>query len=111
MDYGDLSVSPTSTQHQGDAYILCCVDDLLFIGQKETVNKLFKSIQLHLLLRPTGELTVGNATSFLGRIICNKGDYYKISLAHIYTTQLLEEATMLNCNSAPAPGNNSLKAT
>ena len=59
----------------GDAYILCYVDDLLFIGQQETVNKLFKSIQQHLLLRPTGELTVGNTISFLGRNICSKGDY------------------------------------
>ena len=95
----------------GDAYILCYVDDLLFIGQQETVNKLFKSIQQHLLLRPTGELTVGNTISFLGRNICNKGDYYEISLADSYTTELLEEASMLNCNSAPAPGNNTLNAT
>ena len=96
---------------QGDAYILCYVDDLLFIGQQETVNKLFKSIQQHLLLRPTGELTVGNTISFLGRNICNKGDYYEISLPDSYTTQILEEASMLNCNPAPAPGNNTLKAT
>ena len=95
----------------GDSYILCYVDDLLFIGQQETVNKLFRSIQQHLLLRPTGELTVGNTISFLGRNICNKGDYYEISLADSYTTDLLEEASMLNCNSAPAPGNNTLKAT
>ena len=47
----------------------------------------------------------------MGRNICNKGDYYEISLADSYTTQLLEEANMLNCNSAPAPSNNSLKAT
>ena len=84
---------------------------MLFIGQQETVNKLFKSIQQHLLLRPTGELTVGNTISFLGRNICNKGDYYEISLADSYTTQILEEASMLNCNPAPAPGNNTLKAT
>ena len=96
---------------QGDAYILCYVDDLLFIGQQETVNKLFKSIQQHLLLRPTGELTVGNTISFLGRNICNKGDYYEISLADSYTTELLEEANMLNCNPAPAPGTNTLKAS
>ena len=81
----------------GDAYILCYVDDLLFIGQQETVNKLFKSIQQHLLLRPAGELTVGNTISFLGRNICNKGDYYEISLAGSYTTELLEEANMINC--------------
>ena len=96
---------------QGDAYILCYVDDLLFIGQQETVNKLFRSIQQHLLLRPTGELTVRNTISFLGRNICNKGDYYEISPANSYTTELLEEANMLNCNPAPAPGTNTLKAT
>ena len=94
----------------GDAYILCYVGDL-FIGQQETANKLFRSIQQHLLLRPTRELTVGNAISFLGRNICNKGDYYEVSLADHYTTEPLEEANMLNCNPAPAPGNSTLKAT
>ena len=99
------------TTVEGDAYIQCYVDDRLFIGQQETVTKLFKSIQKHVLLRPTGDLTVGNTISFLGRNICNKGDYYEISLAHSYTTELLEEAGMSNCNPAPAPGNNTLTAT
>ena len=96
---------------QGDAYVLCYVDDLLFIGQQEVVNKLFESIRQHLLLRPIGELTVGNTISFLGRNICNKGDFYEISLADGYATELLEEANMLNCNPAPASGTNTLKAT
>ena len=48
------------TTVEGDAYIQCYVDDRLFIGQQETVTKLFKSIQQHILLRPTGDLTVGN---------------------------------------------------
>ena len=99
------------TTVEGDAYIQCYVDDRLFIGQQETVTKLFKSIQKHVLLRPTGDLTVGNTISFLGRNICNKGDYYEISLAHSYATELLEEAGMSNCNPAPAPGNNTLTAT
>ena len=55
--------------------------------------------------------TVGNTISFLGRNFCNKGDYYEISLADSYTTELLEEANMLNCNPAPAPGTNTLKAS
>ena len=93
----------------GDAYILCYVDDL-FIGQQERSISCSRVGQ-HLLLRPTGELTVGNTISFLGRNICNQGDYYEISLADHYTTELLEEANMLNCNPAPAPGNNTLKAT
>ena len=99
------------TTVEGDAYIQCYVDDRLFIGQQETVTKLFKSIQKHVLLRPTGDLTVGNTISFLGRNIRNKGDYYEISLAHSYTTELLEEAGMSNCNPAPAPGNKTLTAT
>ena len=81
-------------------------------SSRKQSTKLFKSIQKHVLLRPTGDLTVGNTISFLGRNICNKGDdYYEISLAHSYTTELLEEAGMSNCNPAPAPGNNTLTAT
>lgn len=76
------------------------IHDLLFIGEQGRVNKLFKSIQHRLLLRPTAELTVGNTISFLGRNICNKGGCYKISLADSYTTELLKEENMLNCNAA-----------
>ena len=52
-----------------------------------------------------------NTISLLGRNICNKGDYYEISLADSYTTELLQEANMLNCNPAPAPDTKILKAT
>ena len=80
----------------GNAFILVYVDDLLFLGEPTVVNKLFADIQQQLLLRLTGDLTVGN--------ISNKGDYYEISLATTYTTELLKEADMLNCNASPAPG-------
>ena len=88
----------------GNAFILVYVDDLLFLGEPAVVNKLFADIQQQLLLRPTGDLTVGNSVNFLGRNISNKGDYYEISLASSYTTELLKEADMLNCNASPAPG-------
>eukprot|EP00435_Cladocopium_sp_Y103_P063364 s1247_g25.t1 len=90
----------------GNALILVYVDDLLFLGEPTVtvVNKLFADIQQQLLLRPTGDLTVGNNVDFLGRNISNKGDYYEISLATAYTTELLKEADMLNCNASPAPG-------
>ena len=55
-------------------------------------------------MRPTGDLTVGNTVSFLGRNISNKGGYYEVSFAHNYTIALLTEANMLSCNAAPAPG-------
>ena len=80
------------------------MDDLLFLGEPTVVNKLFADIQQQLLLRPTGDLTVGNNVNFLGRNISNKGDYYEISLATTYTTELLKEADMLNRNASPAPG-------
>ena len=88
----------------GDAFVLCYVDDLLFLGEATAVNTLFSNIEQQLLLRQTGVLAVGNTISFLGRNICNKEDYYEISLADNYTTDLLKEADMLNCNAAPAPG-------
>ena len=37
-----------------DCYFLVYVDDLLFLGQQQTVDKLFTAIQQQLLLRPTG---------------------------------------------------------
>ena len=43
----------------GNAFVLCYVDDLQFLGETTVVNKLFTDIQQHLLLRPTGDLAVG----------------------------------------------------
>ena len=88
----------------GNAFVLCYVDDLLFLGEPTAVNKLFSDIQQHLLLRPTGDLSVGNTVNFLGRNIANKGDYYEISLADNYATELINEAGMANSKPAPAPG-------
>ena len=93
----------------GDAFILCYVDDLMFLGEPTTISNLFTSIQKHLLLRPTGDLTIGNTVSFLGRNIANKGDYYEISLGDTYTSELLKETNMILCNAATAPGTVVLK--
>ena len=46
---------------------LFTLDDLLFIGQDNIVNDLFSAIQKQLMLRPTGELSMEQAISFLGR--------------------------------------------
>ena len=91
----------------GNAFILVCVDDLLFLGRPTVVNKLFADIQQQLLLPPTGDSTVRDSVNFLGRNISNKGDYYEISLATTCTTELLKEADMPNCNASPAPGTKS----
>ena len=49
-----------------NCFVLACVDDLLFLGEEETVNKIFKAIQQQLLLRPAGTLSPGNTVAFLG---------------------------------------------
>ena len=95
---------------QRDAYILVYVDDLLLLGEETTTNKIFEAIQQHLLLRPTGTLTVGNAASFLGRNITNRGDYYERGPADSYNNTLLKEVKMENCKPATAPGTAALKA-
>ena len=94
---------------QRSAYILVYVDDLLLLGDEEVTNKIFVAIQQHLLLRPTGTLTVGNTVSFLGRNITNRGDYYELGLADSYNNTLLEEAGMQNSKAAAAPGTSALK--
>ena len=88
----------------GTAYILVYVDDLLFIGQDNIVNELFSAIQKQLMLRPTGELSMEQTISFLGRDITNKGDHYEINLNKSYITTMLEEAGMTTCKAATTPG-------
>ena len=92
-----------------NCFVLVYVDDLLFLGEEQTVNKLFKAIQQQLLLRPTGTLSTGNTVAFLGRNITNRGDYYEISLADEYVTTLLKETNLQDSKPAPAPGTSALK--
>ena len=92
-----------------DCFVLVYVDDLLFLGEDNIVNKLFVAIQQQLLLRPTGTLTPGNTVAFLGRNITNKGDHYEISLTDEYTTTLLDEMNLQDSKPAPAPGTTALK--
>ena len=92
-----------------DCYILVYVDDLMFLGVDNTINKIFGAIQQHLMLRSTGALTPGNTVAFLGRNITNMGDHYEISLADSYTTNLLEDTSLSNCKPATTPGTSALK--
>ena len=64
-----------------NCFVFAYVDDLLFLGEEQIVNKLFKKIQQHLLLRPTGTMSPGNAAAFLGRNIISRGNHYEISLS------------------------------
>ena len=64
--------------------------------------------QKEVLLRHTGDLTVGSTIHFLGRNISHKGDYIDISLNNTYVDIILEETT---CNPAPSPGVQHMKGT
>ena len=54
---------------------------------------------------------MGQTITFLGRTITHKGDHFEISLTDGYTTTLLQEMSMEQCNPATTPGTTSLKAT
>ena len=92
-----------------NCFVLTYVDDLLFLGEEQIVNKLFKETQKHLLLRPTGTLSPRTTVAFLGRNIVNRGDHYEVSLADDYFTTLLAETNLQGSKPAPAPGTSALK--
>lgn len=39
-----------------DCYVMAYVEDILFLGERRTVNKIFEQIRQHLFLRRTGTL-------------------------------------------------------
>ena len=84
-------------------YIMIYVDDLLFIGVQSIINTLFSRIQKEVLLRHTGDRTVGSTIHFLGRNISHRGDHIDISLSNNYVDITLEESGMTTCNPAPSP--------
>ena len=90
-------------------FVMVYVDDLLFLGQPQEVNKTFQEIQKHVLLRPTGTLGVGQTIQFLGRDIYNNGDHFELSLKPEYITTLLKETKMETSNPAATPGTAILK--
>eukprot|EP00438_Fugacium_kawagutii_P035748 Skav229342 [mRNA] locus=scaffold2596:309131:310621:- [translate_table: standard] len=111
LGYIRLISEPNVFKHpDGIAYIMCYVDDLLFVGEQQEINKIFESIQQELLLRPTGEASPGHPISFLGRKIIHRGDSFDIQLEPAYIDNILRETEMTKCNSANTPGTSSMKA-
>ena len=90
-------------------FVMVYVDDLLFLGQQQEVDKTFKEVQKHVLLRPTGTLGIGQTIQFLGRDVHNNGDFFEVSLKPEYITTLLKETKMEASNPASAPGTATLK--
>ena len=67
-------------------FVMVYVDDLLFLGQQPEVDKTFKEVPKHVLLRPTGTLGISQTIQFLGRDIHNNGGYFEVSLKPEYIT-------------------------
>ena len=67
------------------------VDDLLFTGEEQEINRIFEQVQQHMLLRPTGQST-------------NRGNYHEITLGDSYIDNILQEAQLETCNPATTPG-------
>jgi len=82
------------------------VDDLLFTGEEQEINRIFEQIQQHMLLRPTGESTPGSTVSFLGRQITNRGNYYEITLGDSYIDNILQEACYMQSRDNTGNNNN-----
>ena len=82
-------------------YIMIYVGDLLCIGVQSIIDSLFSNMQKEVLLRHTGDLTVGSTIHFVGRNISHKGNYIDISLNDNYVDIILEESGMTTCNPAP----------
>ena len=112
LGYIRLVSEPNVFRHpHNKAYIMVYVDDLLFTGEEQEINRIFEQIQQHMLLRPTGESTPGSTVSFLGRQITNRGNYYEITLGDSYIDNILQEAQLEICNPATTPGTTPTKET
>ena len=101
-----LRTEPNVFKTPGDtsattAFLMVYVDDLFFLGPRATINKIFKEIQQHLLLRPTGDPGIGKTVTFLWRNITNCGTHFEVSRGSNYVTNTIKEAKMETCNPQP----------
>ena len=75
------------------------VDNLLVLGDPTIVNKTFEAIQQQVLLKH-----IGYIEPILGRIIKHNGDHITIGLVDSYINNIIEGASLKNCNPVATPG-------
>ena len=95
----------------GTLFLMVYVDDLLLFGIDSEVTRIFAAVQAQVLLRPTGELLIGQTISFLGRQLTHRGEYIEITLGDKYMSTLLEEQGMQDSRPVNTPGTAALKTT
>ena len=91
------SATESNVYRSKDCQVIIYVGDLPFTGAQSIINTLFSGIQKEVLLRHTGDSTVGSRLHFLGRNISN---CINVSLNNNYVDITLEESGMTTCNPA-----------
>ena len=87
-----------------DCYIMVHVDDLLVLGDPTIVNKTIEAIQQRVLLEHIGYIEPQQPQQCLGRITEHNGDHITTGLADSYINNIIEEASLKNCNPVATPG-------
>ena len=87
-----------------DCYIMVYVGDLLVLGDKTTVDSIFKATQKQMLLKRIGYLAPGKPQEFLGRNIERFSNCCAPGLQDSYINNMTEETGMTNCNTVTTPG-------
>ena len=88
-------------------YVLCYVDDLMVFGSDSDVPKVIEDLSQDLLVKVTGQLSVGNSVTFLGRQIKRTYDAIELYMPDTYVDSMLKELSMENCKPALTPGGTS----
>ena len=94
----------------GNLFVLCYVDDLLIVGEKDKAEATFQLLSSEFLMKQTGTLcNEGDKLNFLGRQLTRTSDSVCISMDPTYVARVLEESEMTKCRVANTPGTDALK--
>ena len=84
-------------------YVLACVDDLMFFGQKHEVDSMVQDLQRDLLLKLTGTLSEGE------KEIRRTSEAIELYMKSEYIDRMLELYDMKSCKPTAAPGADTLR--
>jgi hypothetical protein len=94
----------------GNLFVLCYVDDLLIVGDKDNAEATFQFFSREFFMTQTGTLCDnGDKLNFLGRQLTRTSDSVCISMDPTHVAKTLEESEMTKCRDASTPGTDALK--
>ena len=112
LDFVRCKSDANSYKHEDcQLYVLCYVDDLLIVGNKDKVMSTFNMLSTELVMKQTGQLVnEGDKLDFLGRQLVRASDSILITMDTSYVGKILAEANMTTCRKATTPGSDTLKS-